>query len=43
MLKQLNLQVVIPVHCTGIEGICMMKKEFGKKCILATVGKTYEY
>lgn len=42
-LKELDPDVVIPVHCTGIEGICTIKEVLGDKCIPATAGKTYEY
>lgn len=35
--------VVMPVHCTGIDAICMLKAELGDKCVVATAGDTYEY
>lgn len=35
--------MVMPVHCTGIEAICMLKSELGDRCIVATAGDSYEY
>lgn len=35
--------LVMPVHCTGIEAICMLKTALGDKCVVATVGQHYEY
>ena len=35
--------MVMPVHCTGIEAICMLKSQLGDKCIVATAGNSYEY
>lgn len=35
--------IVMPVHCTGIDAICMLKTELGDKCIVATAGESYEY
>ena len=36
-----GLDMVIPVHCTGIDAICDLKAKLGKSCIVATAGKTY--
>lgn len=38
-----NLDIVMPVHCTGIEAICMLKTALGERCIVATAGDTYAY
>lgn len=35
--------IVMPVHCTGIDAICMLKERLGDKCIVATCGDSYEY
>lgn len=35
--------VVMPVHCTGIDAICMVKTALGDRCVVATVGNRYEY
>ncbi|MFR1724664.1 MBL fold metallo-hydrolase [Emergencia timonensis] len=35
--------MVMPVHCTGIEAICMLKSELGDQCIVATAGNSYAY
>ena len=31
---------IYPVHCTGIEAICMLKDLLGDRCIVATAGDT---
>lgn len=36
-----NLDMVMPVHCTGIEAICMLKNALGDRCILAAAGNRY--
>ncbi len=36
-------EIVIPMHCTGLAAICMMRERFRKNCILATAGKTYTF
>ena len=33
-------QLVAPIHCTGLEAICMMKERFGDRCILTGAGGT---
>lgn len=33
---------VLPVHCTGIEGICMLKTVMGDRCRVAGAGDTYD-
>lgn len=35
--------IVMPVHCTGIDAICMLKTALGDKCVVATAGNRYEY
>ena len=35
-------KIVMPMHCTGMNAICMMRERFGKACVLASAGKTYE-
>ncbi|MEF9939811.1 MAG: MBL fold metallo-hydrolase [Clostridium sp.] len=41
-LEQMNLDILIPVHCTGIAAIGKMKDVFGEKCQLAETGKRIE-
>jgi len=36
-----GLDMVFPVHCTGIDAICDLKAKLGKSCIVATAGETY--
>lgn len=31
-------QIVVPLHCTGLEAICMMKAQFGDRCRLTGTG-----
>lgn len=36
-----EMDMVMPVHCTGIDGICDLKAALGKKCVVATAGSSY--
>ncbi|MCI7145708.1 MAG: MBL fold metallo-hydrolase [Clostridiales bacterium] len=38
-----DIDEVFPVHCTGIEGICMLKAAMGDRCHAAAAGSTYEF
>lgn len=38
-----EMDLVIPVHCTGIEAICDLKAALGDKCIAAVTGSGYGY
>ncbi len=38
-----EMEMVIPVHCTGINAICDLKARLGERCIVATAGDIYEY
>lgn len=42
-VEGLGLDVVMPVHCTGIDAICDLKTALGDRCIVATAGDVYEY
>lgn len=42
VLKE-DMDLVIPVHCSGIEAICDLKRALGDKCVVATVGSGYGY
>lgn len=37
-----NIEMVMPVHCTGINAICDLKQAMGDRCIVANAGDTYE-
>ena len=38
-----DMDLVMPVHCTGIEGICELKAALGEKCVAAAAGSGYGY
>lgn len=38
-----QMDLVMPVHCTGIDAICDLKAAMGEKCIAATAGSRYGY
>lgn len=38
-LMKMEIDVVVPMHCTGIMGIAGMKEELGERCIIAEAGK----
>lgn len=41
-LKAMEIEVLVPVHCTGILAIAAMKEAFGEKCRLAETGARME-
>lgn len=38
-----DIDVVMPVHCTGINAICDLKTALKDKCVVATTGTKYGY
>lgn len=38
-----EMDLVMPVHCTGIEAICDLKAALGDRCIAAVAGSGYGY
>lgn len=38
-----GMDVIIPVHCTGINAICELKIMMGDKCIVAGVGDSFKF
>ena len=42
-MMKLDVDWLVPLHCTGMEAILKMKARKGDKCILATSGKSYEF
>lgn len=42
-IEALNPDLVIPVHCTGIDAIYMLKNRLGDRCSIATAGRKYEF
>ena len=41
-IAQLDMDVVLPVHCTGMDAILQMKALMGDKCVVACAGDKYE-
>lgn len=41
-LGEMEIEILIPVHCTGLEGIGRMKTAFGERCLLVESGKVFE-
>jgi 7,8-dihydropterin-6-yl-methyl-4-(beta-D-ribofuranosyl)aminobenzene 5'-phosphate synthase len=37
-----NLDIVMPVHCTGIKAICDLKSKLGDSCVVATAGDCFD-
>lgn len=37
-----NLDMVMPVHCTGIKAICDLKSKLGDSCVVATAGDCFD-
>lgn len=36
-------EFVMPVHCTGMEAICMIKADLGDKCLIASTGDRFTF
>lgn len=41
-LKELEIDIVMPVHCTGMRAIAAMRQGLGSACVLPEVGKKLE-
>ena len=41
-IAALDMDVVFPVHCTGMDAILQMKALMGDKCVVACTGDKYE-
>ena len=39
----LDMDVIFPVHCTGMDAILQLKAKMGDKCIVACAGDKYEF
>lgn len=37
-MADLQMEAIIPMHCTGMEAICEMKSHFGDRCLLLNAG-----
>ncbi len=42
-IAALDMDVVFPVHCTGMDAILQMKALMGDKCVVACTGDAYEF
>lgn len=42
-IRKEEMDLVMPVHCTGIDAICDLKTALGDKCVVATAGSSYGY
>jgi 7,8-dihydropterin-6-yl-methyl-4-(beta-D-ribofuranosyl)aminobenzene 5'-phosphate synthase len=40
--KDLDIQKIIPLHCTGFTAISEMKKQLGNRCLLLNAGDSFE-
>jgi 7,8-dihydropterin-6-yl-methyl-4-(beta-D-ribofuranosyl)aminobenzene 5'-phosphate synthase len=40
-LEAEHLRVIVPMHCTGMEALVMMKTHFADRCLLASAGKRF--
>ena len=40
-LKAFDINRIMPVHCTGVQVICEMKRAFGDNCIILYTGDTF--
>lgn len=38
-----EIEMVMPVHCTGVTAICQLKSSLGDICWIPTVGNSYEF
>ncbi len=38
-----DIDILVPVHCTGIEAIITLKGILKDRCVVASAGETYEY
>lgn len=41
-LEREEIPMVMPVHCTGIEGICQIKNLLKDRCVIPSAGSSYE-
>ena len=42
-LMQMDVEKIMPVHCTGMEAICELKSMLRDRCIIAQAGRSYEF
>lgn len=41
-IRDLGVQKVVPLHCTGFAAVCEMKRRLGDRCLLCSTGDTIE-
>ncbi len=42
-LRDMGLEVIAPLHCTGLAMACRLYREFGNRVVFANVGSTIEF
>lgn len=42
-VRNYDIDMIVPVHCTGMEAICALKSALGSQCIIASAGAGYGY
>lgn len=42
-LKEINFDLLVPIHCTGVKAAMMMKDSFGARVKLASVGDRFQF
>ncbi len=41
-LMDINIKKIVPLHCTGFDAMCEMKRFLGKRCAILSVGDSIE-
>lgn len=41
-ILEMNIQIVVPLHCTGFGAMCEIKRFLGERCLMHTAGDTIE-
>ena len=42
-LKEESPELVMPMHCTGVNALALFREKFGEKCELACCGMSYTF
>lgn len=42
-MSEEKIDIVMPVHCTGLDAIIMLKNKMGERCLIPSSGDRYEY
>ena len=41
-ISDMNIRKIVPLHCTGFEAVCEMKRLLGERCLICCAGDTIE-